>query len=228
MISQTSAMWICYFIRKYNPSIKIIIGGAGCLPSAVGPSQYLNSLFDQQLIDYHVRGDAEISIVELLKGNTKHSGINDITWTELTREQLAEVPYPDYDDYDFSFYEKPFLAITGSRGCVRNCTFCDFIANWPKFQWRDGQRIFDEMLFQSKKYGIQYFKFSDSLTNGNVKEFKNLVNLLAQHNQQNPDQAIKWSGYYIFRNSTSTIDNDWQQLKLSGADILIVGIENFN
>ena len=226
-VSQISTQWICYFVRKLDPDIKIVVGGAGCLPNFTGPSEYVNKLFKQKLIDYHIRGDAELSLVELLKGNTSYTGINDITWTELTSDDMANMPYPDYDNYNLDYYEEHILSLIGSRGCVRNCTFCDYIANWPKFQWRTAESIFNEMLHQSQKYDVTEFKFQDSLTNGNLKEFKKLTAMLAEYNESATNK-ISWSGYYIFRNSTPSLETEWEIIKKSGAKILVVGIENLN
>ena len=225
---QNSTKWIAYFVKKLDPNIKIMVGGAGCLATFTGPSPWIEDMFSQQLIDYHIRGDAENSLYELLTGNTQHNGINSPTWTQLTMEDLSIIPAPDYSDYDFKIYEISTLPIIGSRGCVRQCTFCDYIANWKKFQWRTADHIFDEMLLQNKKYNIRNFKFQDALINGNLKEFKQLTNLLSEYNDANPNNSFKWSSFYIFREVTTSSETDWDLIARSGADSLLVGIENFN
>lgn len=226
--SQVFTKQLCQCVRQAVPGVIIVVGGAGCLPAFTGPSEFVDSLFAEKLIDYHIRGDAEISLVELLKGNTAYSGINDVTWTPLTNQQLEDIPYPSYRDYNFSLYQDKGLSIAWSRGCVRQCTFCDFIVNWPKFQWRSADRTFAEMLHQVNTYGIRFFKFQDSLMNGNMKEFNKLISLLAKYNSQHPDQQLSWAGYYIVKNTTTDPDAQWKLLKESGATTLLVGIENFN
>lgn len=226
-ICQASTKWIAYYIKKINPNVKIIIGGVGCLVNFTGPSDFADNLLEAGLVDYHVRGDGEHTLYELLTGNDKFPGINSNTWQQLTNEDLSHIPTPDYSDYDFSFYELQTLPIIGSRGCVRQCTFCDVIINWKKFQWRTAQDIFEEIQEQYKKYNIRSFKFQDSLTNGNLKEFRELCKLLAEFNKT-LSQKIRWSGYYIFREFTEKSEEDWQLLYDSGAEILVVGIENLN
>jgi radical SAM superfamily enzyme YgiQ (UPF0313 family) len=226
-VCQHATKWLAYYIKKYDPTIKIYIGGAGCLDTFTGPSKFAGDLIKAKLVDYHVRGDGEHSLYELLKGNSDFLGINSLEWKELTNNDLSMIPIPDYTDYAFDVYEKKVLPLIGSRGCVRRCTFCDYIANWKKFQWRTAEHIFEEMKYQHKKYGIKYFKFQDSLTNGNQKEFRKLCELLAEYNNHN-EIKFKWSGYYIFREYMQSSDQDWKLVYESGAENLVVGIENLN
>lgn len=227
-VCQVSAKWIAYHVRKLDPSIGIIFGGAGCLPTFTGPSPYIEKLRQQNLVDYHIRGDGENSLYELLTGNTDFDGINDDTWRQLTNDDLAQIPMPDYSDYHLNIYRKKTLPLIGNRGCVRQCTFCDYIANWKRFQWRTADHIFDEMLQQHERYGVRHFKFQDALINGNVKEFTRLTQLLAEYNTNNPDRSFSWSSFYIFREVTASSERDWELVAKSGADTLFVGIENFN
>lgn len=227
-VAQHSAKWLAYMIKKLDPTIKIVIGGAGCLSTFTGASTYANHLIQLGIVDYHIRGDAENSLYELLTGNDQYSGINDTSWKELEQHELRSLPMPDYSDYIFSKYKKAVLPLVGSRGCVRQCTFCDYIANWKKFQWRTAEDIFSEMLQQGNKYNIFKFKFQDSLTNGNQKEFRRLLELVAEHNLKFVGNKITWSGYYIFRDVTVLSETEWQLLHQSGAENLSVGIENLN
>ena len=184
-------------------------------------------MLNLKLFDHHIRGDGENSLYELLTGNSNYSGINSATWKEMTKEELRSMPMPVYDDYIFEMYDKKVLPLVGSRGCVRQCKFCDYIANWKQFQWRTADDIFAEMVAQSQKYNIHNFKFQDSLTNGNQKEFFRLIELLGNYNQT-AEHKFRWSGYYIFRNPTNTSEREWELLLLSGVDTLVVGIENLN
>lgn len=227
-ICQRSAKWISYFIKKLDPNVIILVGGAGCNKAFTGKSQFVEDMLKMKLIDFHIKGDAEKSLFEFLQGNTAHDGINTDTWTQISRQEMSTLPVPDYGDYNFDVYEKKALAIVGSRGCVRQCTYCDFIVNWPKFHWRDAEDIFEEMLSQSKKYNIRFFKFQDSLVNGNQKEFLKLCRMLAKHNLENPDWRLQWNGHFIYRESHDKSDDEWRLLRDSGATNLMVGIENLN
>lgn len=227
-VCQTSNKWLCYFLKKLNPDVKIVIGGPGCLHTFTGESKYVNQMREWSLIDYHIRGDAEISFKKLLSNELPYEGVDTLSWKELTQNELLDLPIPNYNDYNFDLYETKAVGIIGSRGCVRQCTFCDYIANWKKFQWRTAEHIFNEMLIQSQKYNINFFKFQDSLTNGNLKEFNKLMCLMANYNENNPNNKMSWVGYYIFRDKTNNSEKEWEIIKQSGAKVLIVGIENLN
>jgi hypothetical protein len=220
--------WLCYVVKKLSPDIKIILGGAGCLEQFTGPALFADELLNNRLADFHIRGDGEHALYELLTGNNSYDGINDNQWKQLSNEDLSRLPIPDYSDYFFDAYRKRSLCIQGSRGCVRACKFCDYIANWTKFSWRTADDIFAEMKAQYDKHGIRSFKFQDTLTNGNVKEFNRLIEMLADYNTTNPDHSFTWGGYYIFREQTKTDDYLWQKLHESGASVLIVGIESLD
>lgn len=227
-VCRSSALWLCYLLKKKDPEVKILLGGAGCLEQFTGPSDFAEDLISAGLADFHIRGDGENSLYELLKGNTDYPGINDSSWKQLEKDDIAKLPCPDYGDYNFSYYKKKVLPLQGSRGCVRQCTFCDYIVNWPKFRWRTAEDIFNEMLLQYQKYGIRKFKFQDTLTNGNLKEFTKLTQILADYNNTNQNESFRWSGYYIFREKSASDDRMWQLLAESGAEVLSVGIENIN
>ena len=227
-VSRNSCRWLCYYIKKLSPDTKIILGGPGCLEQFTGPSFFVDELLSLGLVDYHIRGDGENALYQLLTGNDQYPGINSPVWKEITKDELLDLPFPNYDDYDFLQYENTTIGIQGSRGCVRSCTFCDYIANWTKFHWRTGENIFDEMMTQYKKYGIRRFKFQDALINGNLKEFNNLIKLLAEYNNANPEEKFSWGGFYIFREQSVSDNEMWNNIAQSGAEVLTVGIENLN
>jgi len=225
---QVSAKYICYFLRKLAPEVTIVVGGAGCFDTMEGNNFYAHDLLESGLIDYYIRGDGERVWQEFLKGNYTYPGINSSDWLQLSNNDLESLPYPDYDDYNFNLYEVAAICLIGSRGCVRTCTFCDIIEHWTKFSYRSGEHIFQEMLLQNKRYGIRNFKFQDSLINGNLKEYKKLLQLLASHNEKNPENSFTWSSYFIFRPEAQFDESWWKLTAKSGAWRLVVGVESLS
>lgn len=222
---QITAKWLCYKLKKNYPHVKILIGGAGIQSELINKRDtYAMKLKAQGIIDYYISGDGENSFYEFLIGHQEFAGINSPDWASI--DDLNVLPYPNYDDYDFTEYESPFIGILGSRGCVRQCTFCDVHEHWKRFNWRDGKNIFEEMVFQNKKYGTRNFKFQDSLINGNGKEYDVLIRLLAEYNRNNPDNSLNWASYFIFRPATQMREEMWRLTAESGAYILNVGIES--
>ena len=166
--SRVATKLIAQTVRKHFPSIKIIIGGAGIAnpyadnsfnhPVAMsGQLSFAEKLLQDGLIDHFIHGDAEHAFLEFLQGHFDFVGVNQHNWRQLTNEELLDLPYPDYSDYDWSLYEHRTLGITGSRGCVRQCKFCDYIFTHKKYTWRTGQHIFDEMLYQKQLYNCFSF-----------------------------------------------------------------------
>jgi len=227
-VSQPSARYICYYLRLLDPTVTIVIGGTGAFENLRGISLYSDELKDSGLIDHYIRGDGERAFAEFLAGNYSYPGIDGSDWQVLTNEELDSFPYPNYDDYNFDLYTSKTITMLASRGCVRQCKFCDVIEYWDKFTWRTGQGVYEEMLYQNKKYGIQHFKFQDSLINGNMKEFKVLIRLLAEHNDQNPDNRFTWSSQFIFRPVKQFNEELWELTARSGADILLIGVESMS
>lgn len=225
-LSQITTRWLCFRIRQKNPSVKIAIGGPGAFVSLTSFDDYANILKSQDLIDYFIAGDGETSVVKLLQGEINYPGINGHEWKQLT--SLDNQPFSNFDDYDWSLYKTKKISIVGSRGCVRECTFCDIHEHWSVYQWRSGSDIFKEMKYQLDRHGINIFSFSDSLVNGNQKEFKILLDLLANHNQTaNDKNKIKWTGSFIIRPRDQMKEEVWELVAKSGGTMLSVGVESF-
>jgi radical SAM superfamily enzyme YgiQ (UPF0313 family) len=225
-LSQNTCRWLCFILKKRRPDIKIVIGGAGCFISLKSIDSFAVNLRSRGLVDYFISGDGEQALTELIQGNTTYPGVNVTTWQEL--RNLDNLPFPDYTDYNFDLYSTKSVGIWGSRGCVRECTFCDIHEHWSKFQWRSADSIFEEICQQHQQYGITLFKFSDSLINGNQKEYRHLIKLLAEYNSGLSDSnRIRWTSFFIFRPETEMSEEDWRLTAASGAFLLLVGVESF-
>lgn len=224
--SQIPNRWLCLHLKQRCPEIKIVIGGPGCFSSLKSIDTYVTSMKRQKLIDYFISGDGEESLPQLILGNDTYTGINSTIWKEL--DNLDRLPIPNYDDYDWGLYKVRRVSIWGSRGCVRNCTFCDIHEHWSKFQWRTAESIFEEIKVQYEKYGIDVFSFTDSLINGNQKEYRKLIRLLAEYNKgKSEEQKIKWTSFFIFRSEEEMKEEDWRLTAESGCLMLMVGVESF-
>ena len=230
-MSRASTLAITKAVRQHLPDIQIIVGGSGVTtgylytPNSVCFGEQMKQ---DNLVDHYILGDAEHSFREFLKTNLQFPGIDNEQWQQLNNNEISNLPYPDYSDYNWNLYKQRAIGITGSRGCVRKCTFCDYIATWKNYTWRLGDNIFEEILYQKQKYGISYFQFSDALINGNMKEYRRLTTLLAEYNQANPNDKIWWDSFFILRPRAQFNDDMWQLTAQSGCKMAIAGIETFN
>lgn len=98
---------ICQQIREQLPEVKVAVGGGGVLGEArrfgqIEKKNWVAELYEQGLIDAYVRGDGELSLLELLRGQTQSPGINGREPKEIPN--LSTGPFPDYSDYKVQRY----------------------------------------------------------------------------------------------------------------------------
>jgi radical SAM superfamily enzyme YgiQ (UPF0313 family) len=211
----------CQHIRKLS-NVKIILGGQGLSDGGIlGVSGFGKQLYDEKLTDFWIRSEGELSLVELLKNNIEYPGINSDTFSQI--DDLDSIPFPNYDDYDLESYDRKSLPITGSRGCVRACSFCDIHDHWD-YRYRTGQNMADEALYLNKKYAVTEFNFSDSLINGSLKEFRKFIKILADYNKT-LTTPLTWSSQFIIRPKGQVTEEYWQHIAESGGRRLAIGVE---
>jgi|TARA_Y100001963_G_scaffold11327_1_gene14371 hypothetical protein len=206
-------------LKNKKHDSKIFIGGMGV------EEEWLESITNN--IDYYIMGEGELACENLLKGNLDFEGINGKV-TQI--KNLNQLGVPDYQDYDLSLYDKFYdgkkvVQITGSRGCVRNCSFCNVNAHWPSFTWRSSESIIEEITAIYNTHGITDFFFTDSLINGNIKVYMQMVESLANFNQKT-NAKITWGGQYIVRKSKNLSKEYFALTRDSGAYNLALGVES--
>lgn len=223
--SQIFAIWLLVKLKSVAPDVKVVIGGSGIKNFiASGNNTFCEYITSLGLADHYITGDGEVALVEFLKGNFNYPGIDSMNWVQPL--ELDQFAFPDFDDYNFVDYEKKLIPITDSRGCVRACEFCDIIEHWKKYVYRSAESVFNEMLTQIDRYRISDFSMRNSLTNGNMKEFKKLLDLIGDYNHNKPvDQQISWRGYFIIRETNQHPEEIFQKIKKSNG-ILLLGVES--
>ena len=216
------------FLAKLRPLTTAIISAGGMGVSYTGLKKDSESfgarLRRLGLVNDYITGEGEVVLVKYFDGK-EGPGINNEIPHQV--EDLDSLPWPDYSFYDLDRYDyltnnEREVFITGSRGCVRKCTYCDIERYWPKFRYRSGQNIADEIIHNYETYGVTRFYFTDSLVNGSLKAFRDMCNKLAAYNFPTP---IHWGGQYIFRPKSVMSDNDFKMIKAAGGDLFFVGLE---
>ena len=222
-------------IRQAGIKSKIVIGGQGIkAPSRQYLSQlvYLNSIYKTNsfgvalkcinAVDFVIEGDGEDAVLELL-------GLP-IAQNKTADPDQISYPIPNYSDYELDCYifdnDEPIWPITGSKGCVRDCDFCDVKHIFGKYRYKNGTDIANEMLYLNKTIGARYFQFTDSLVNGGLKPFKEWMQIIADHNKNNPDNKIRWRGNYVCRTQNQIPQGYYDLLEQSGATVLTIGAES--
>ena len=211
-------------LQAKNHNSKVLIGGMGLGHPGL-KEKWIDSVRDK--IDYYIIGEGELALENLLKGNYGFKGINGKV--EQIKD-LSSLGVADYENYDLTRYEtfykdKKVAQITGSRGCIRACTFCDINTHWPSFTWRSSESIVYEIQRTYETHGITDFFFTDSLINGNLKVYMQMVEGLAQFNYKT-DAKITWGGQCIVRKSKNLSKEYYPLTRDSGAYNLALGIES--
>lgn len=208
-------------LKTLAPHISIVVGGPGLYENGIEGTKNLGkTLYNDGIIDLYIVGEAETQLLDKLESKS----VTD-TWDQEVDINVEE--FPDFSDYNFDLFESKSIPITGSRGCVRKCTFCDIHTHWKKFVFRSGENIFNEMEHQHKKHGITHFNFTDSLVNGSMLAYRDMITFLSNYNTitKNP---FTWQSQFIARPKNQMTEQDWKLTKLSGAQDLFIGVENLN
>jgi radical SAM superfamily enzyme YgiQ (UPF0313 family) len=181
--------------------IKTIIGGA----LATFKPEFIVKYIDTVII-----GEGENIVLDALTKDGVMYG---------TKARLSELPYPDYDGFNFEEYNKrhsvSYIGILTSRGCPYRCTFC---AQTCVYQERDLEDVFKEIDFYIGKYGINNISFNDNNINLSKNRYIEICKGMKQRN-------LEWGGAI----RCNIFDDDMAvATKESGCVHLVVGVESFN
>jgi len=211
---------------RVKTSVTVIAGGQG-LSTPYGDSVFGRMLYDKKLVDYVVSGDGELVFDNFLKGIKKCPGLN---WEPT--EQIANldnIPYPVFDQIEpskYVYHRDPGIYVTASRGCVRKCKFCDVPHRWPKYRYRKGSDVADEIYTQYQKYKVQVIQFTDSVINGVLPEFENLLDSLIEYKEQDSNFLPSWLSQFNIRRQKDMPERFYEKMARSGASVLVCGVEH--
>jgi len=224
--SRPYALQFAEKLKQKNPDVIIIAGGSGIRDSLNGELQIdFAHQVNSKVIDYHIDGDGEYNFPAVLANIFKLLPIEKF-------EPINFQYYADYSKYDLSFYSKEakknktpiFIPITGSKGCVRNCTFCDVPARW-NFSYRPPSLIAAEIknimaCVQDRNIHIH---FTDSLVNGSMPVFDEMLDLFVDIKKEYSN--FNWGGQFIIRRAKQSTAEYWKKIADSGAKFLEIGVE---
>ena len=205
--------------------VKIVIGGPGVMP------YYGPDMMQQNKIDAFIQGEGELAFVEYLKNNTDYPGVNSNVAQQIF--DMDSLPFPDYSDFDLSQYSATWwqpekeptgcswLYITGTRGCVKRCTFCNVGTIWPQFLSKSGKTIAEELKYYVDTTEVSKYYFTDSLLNGNISVLEEMADGIIAAGLK-----IQIKGQWIARGEKLISPELWRKLKKAGLSQIIIGIES--
>jgi anaerobic magnesium-protoporphyrin IX monomethyl ester cyclase len=170
-------------VKGINKSTTVVFGG-------VHPTiMYQQLLEHYDDVDIVVRGEGEISFLEIVQGVDldKIDGIVYRSGTKVIKnsdrryvENLDELPFPawdliadTFDQYPTTFPAElcnyngvdlphiPRVPVIYSRGCTGHCDFCSSWWIWKKWRYRSAKNMVDELEWLYESFNIRHFCFYD-------------------------------------------------------------------
>ena len=209
--SAYAAEKLSVFFKKHFPDKKIVIGGPGS-------NTVSKKFLEDNLIDYSIPGDGEEALVKLLN-NESHPGINNYYIDK--KLSMDDIPVGNFDDLNLSRYNGG-IYIRTSKGCVLNCSFCDVKSLWSKFQFQSPSKIVEDLKIIRDKYPeVKDVKFADSLLNGSMSKFRELLTLMAAEKF-----PMNFETKIIIRPSKQMPEEDYKLMADANFKVVLPGVES--
>lgn len=179
-----SAMQVAHAAKKVLPKAFVIMGGPHATFADV---EVLNSNPD---IDVIVRGEGEVTVLELLQALFHSGNLADVAGISYRKgkdivrtavrpfiQNLDELPRPAYEYFALTRYQtfkKQVLPILTSRGCPFQCAYCvSSRMSGKEFRARDPKLVVDELEWLRDTYHASAVSFyDDAFTYDNERVIK--------------------------------------------------------
>lgn len=156
----TLAYEIVNYLKQYH--LSVIIGGP-----------HVSTLREQAVTecqaDFGLIMEAEKSLVAFCQGELFES-IPGLIYKKNGKilqnpprliDNLDNIPFPRYRDFDLASYTRARIPIISSRGCPYQCTFCPVVTViGRRYRLRSGKNVFSELSYWYEK-GYRDFDFQD-------------------------------------------------------------------
>jgi len=178
--------------KEIDSNITTIIGG-------VHPTFLYEEVLQNKNVDYVVRGEGEETIKELLlslsedktpdqvKGIAYRSGDRVIAtparpFIQDLDSLSAAWDLIEWKDYKYFVIPNSRLgAVSTSRGCSHNCTFCSQQKFWHQsWRGRNPENVVNEIEHLTKTYGVNVYLFPDEYPTQSRERWEGLLDLLIE------------------------------------------------
>ncbi len=184
---------ICATAKAWDPAVKTVMGNVH--------ATYLweQILRDDPNVDYVVRGEGEVTVIELLQAMEAGEGwekIDGLAWrkdghpvSNGARALLADIDFvaPAWDLIDWPLYyyrPRPHgrLAIANSsRGCSSRCSFCSQQKFWGRtWRGRDPLKVVSELEHLRDTYNVAVTMFSDETPTSDGARWEAVLDLMIE------------------------------------------------
>jgi anaerobic magnesium-protoporphyrin IX monomethyl ester cyclase len=187
------AIKVVELAKRIDPEIITIMGG-------VHASFMYDEVFStSRAIDFIIRGEGERTIVELLRTIQDGGDLSRVegivyrdgdtirvTPSRPLLHSLDALPMAwdllDWEDYRYFIIPDSRLgAISTSRGCDKECTFCSQQKYWlRKWRARSPEDIVDEMEVLNRDFGVNLVLFTDEYPTADRQRWERLLDLVIE------------------------------------------------
>lgn len=231
-ISVFPLLEILEFIKKYNRTARIVIGGPFISNQVRSlDSMELEYLFKSLDADFYVnssQGEAAlVKIINAIKTNSSPEGIGNIYYKvengfresrgPAENNRLAE-NIVDWDLFAPRGFNYRHLNIRTSISCPFSCTFCGFPEHAGPYQTVDCKGVEEELNRVNSLGTVRDVQFVDDTFNVPVKRFKEILKIMIKNNYK-----FKWHSHFRCQYA----DRETVVLmKESGCEGVFLGIES--
>lgn len=192
--SIVKALELCNLAKQINPSVITVLGN---VHAAFCYDEILKEEHDS--LDYIVRGEGEVSLVELLDCLNASGDPASVAGLAFWRNEAVVVtpkaPYiHDLDSlptawdlvewpiYSYRAKKNARLAIIStSRGCKSQCSFCSQQLFWAQsWRARSAGNVVDEIEMLSRTYGVEVAMLSDELPTFDRVRWEKILDLMIE------------------------------------------------
>ncbi len=179
-------------VRKLKPGCTVIMGGPH-------PSILTEDTLKEPSIDIVVKGESDITIVELMERLETGGALDDVKGISFKKngviihneyrpfiEDLDSLPNPAWHLFDMSKYlakvnGKKVAPVLSSRGCPFKCIFCyRGPAAGKTFRARAPENIVNEIKHLKQTYGIGNILFVDDIFTVNQKRAEKICDIMIE------------------------------------------------
>ncbi len=189
------ALKVLKLAKDINPEIITVIGN-------VHPTYCYEEIYrENDHVDYIVRGEGEVTMVELLDVLSEGGDVSDVKGLAYSEngnitatpqrpfiENLDDLPLAwdliDWPIYKYKPMKDSVLAIvSSSRGCNQQCTFCSQQLFWERtWRGRSAENFVSELEYLRDTYGVNVVMISDETPTLDRKRWEKILDLLIERN----------------------------------------------
>ncbi|MDP8256970.1 MAG: radical SAM protein [Candidatus Alcyoniella australis] len=213
-------------LRRRLPGLTLLVGG-----TATGTAVQ-RERFTPENVDLMVVGDGELTALELIQarreGNrpagipgllTVSGGVLGPLKTRPYSEDLDQLGWPTFEEFELDKYATPNLPLIASRGCPRGCTLCNDRVLMGPLRRRSGRSLFEELSAHIERYGCHDYMLNDLAINSNLPQMLKLCGLIVESGQKIRFNGNAWV--------SDLLDHDaLTLLRQAGCHTLSLGIES--